>query len=675
LAQPPEYVRQYSFTAFQAANPSDPLPAAKIELEYNEIKETLDAILTNLALIQSDDGRLAPGSVGELQLDETDFTGATGPTGPTGPSGGPTGATGPTGPTGPTGVGGRTLLTADTTFYVRPGGNDTTGDGSANDDAHAFATPHGALTWLIENVDGNGYFVKIKHSTGTYTASSHRRTTVEFSAETTVVTLNANIPNAAAVLFEGDETTPSNVIWDADGSICIWGAAPGIWRFEGIAFRDLAADASSRCLFSNACGANYSFGNVDFGAFGSTHLHLYGQNMLKIFADYEISGDCNRHIWLEGGGAACDLEAHEVTLTNTPAWNIDGTGAFIMVEKNCNAFVLDVTYTGACTGKKFSITDLSMIETSDTNELDLNEFFPGDEDGTVLHRMTSGRAIATPTEGDSSSAFIQEQWQGRDHSVGVVYARYSDDAYGPVINLMKGRSATIGGSTAPTLNDELGRLAFLQADSSGNSAAAGIRALCASTAAFNDAPGNLELGTTPDGAGAITWRWRVDLNGHLYPLSDIAYDIGSASLGVRNVYLGTSGVALGRTGTWTPALLFNGAGSPTYVTQIGRYVLVGDMCTVWASIVLSSNGAATGVAQLSGIPFTCITLAGYEAVGVFGGFSNISETNRNYHCSIQSGDVRIDLLKSDGADGSTFLDDTDIDDDAKFNICLSYLVA
>jgi hypothetical protein len=44
---------------------------------------------------------------------------------------------------------------------------------------------------------------------------------------------------------------------------------------------------------------------------------------------------------------------------------------------------------------------------------------------------------------------------------------------------------------------------------------------------------------------------------------------------------------------------------------------------------------------------------------------------------MQSGDSRIDLLGWGGAgsDSSGFLTDTEIDDDAKFNICLSYLIA
>lgn len=69
MAQPTPYERQYSFRAYQTANPDDPLPGQKVDIELNAVKATIDEILTNLALIQRDDGALANSSVGTSQLD------------------------------------------------------------------------------------------------------------------------------------------------------------------------------------------------------------------------------------------------------------------------------------------------------------------------------------------------------------------------------------------------------------------------------------------------------------------------------------------------------------------------------------------------------------------------------------------------------------------------------
>lgn len=63
MSQPPVYNRQYDFSDFQTANPTTPLPADQVDAEYNAVKQTLDATLANLALIQRDDGELANGSV------------------------------------------------------------------------------------------------------------------------------------------------------------------------------------------------------------------------------------------------------------------------------------------------------------------------------------------------------------------------------------------------------------------------------------------------------------------------------------------------------------------------------------------------------------------------------------------------------------------------------------
>jgi hypothetical protein len=58
MAAPTPYSLAYDFTAFQAANPTTPLPADKIEIEFNALEITTDEIITNLGLIQRGDGLL-----------------------------------------------------------------------------------------------------------------------------------------------------------------------------------------------------------------------------------------------------------------------------------------------------------------------------------------------------------------------------------------------------------------------------------------------------------------------------------------------------------------------------------------------------------------------------------------------------------------------------------------
>jgi hypothetical protein len=63
VSQPPPFNRSFSFSNFQAANPSLSLPGSQVDLELNNAKSSLDGVLTNLAQIQRDDGALANGSV------------------------------------------------------------------------------------------------------------------------------------------------------------------------------------------------------------------------------------------------------------------------------------------------------------------------------------------------------------------------------------------------------------------------------------------------------------------------------------------------------------------------------------------------------------------------------------------------------------------------------------
>lgn len=80
MAQPTTYNRVYSFSSFQAASPSAPLPASQVDAELNAIKQTLDELLANLELIQRDDGELANAVVGQEQLASSVTIGVAEPT-------------------------------------------------------------------------------------------------------------------------------------------------------------------------------------------------------------------------------------------------------------------------------------------------------------------------------------------------------------------------------------------------------------------------------------------------------------------------------------------------------------------------------------------------------------------------------------------------------------------
>jgi len=68
MAAPTPYALAYDFTSFQSSNPTTPLPADKLEIEFNALQTTTDELIANLGAIQRSDNALANNSVGNDQL-------------------------------------------------------------------------------------------------------------------------------------------------------------------------------------------------------------------------------------------------------------------------------------------------------------------------------------------------------------------------------------------------------------------------------------------------------------------------------------------------------------------------------------------------------------------------------------------------------------------------------
>ena len=58
--------------------------------------------------------------------------------------------------------------------------------------------------------------------------------------------------------------------------------------------------------------------------------------------------------------------------------------------------------------------------------------------------------------------------------------------------------------------------------------------------------------------------------------------------------------------SWTPSLAFGGSSTGvTYTTQQGSYMLVGNVLIAQYFLVLSSLGSSSGIATITGLPYTC----------------------------------------------------------------------
>ena len=126
-------------------------------------------------------------------------------------------------------------------------------------------------------------------------------------------------------------------------------------------------------------------------------------------------------------------------------------------------------------------------------------------------------------------------------------------------------------------------------------------------------------------------------------------------------------------GSWTPVLEFGGATTGiTYTTQVGRFIQVGNMVTVWGTIVVNDNGSATGGATVSGLPTTASTVAGLTFEGQLRTHTANLGTN-SAHASIASAGTEIDLFFLSSGDSIVY-DETIIVNTTELYFSVSYQV-
>lgn len=92
-------------------------------------------------------------------------------------------------------------------------------------------------------------------------------------------------------------------------------------------------------------------------------------------------------------------------------------------------------------------------------------------------------------------------------------------------------------------------------------------------------------------------------------------------------------------GSWTPSV----GGDATYVTQVGTYIKIGQMVTVWGQIEINVLG--TGSKRVvSGLPFTSANIAGVEYLGAVGYFVLLATSVVNIVPQVGGGATTIDFM-------------------------------
>lgn len=244
----------------------------------------------------------------------------------------------------------REKLTANRTYYVRTDGSDSN-DGLANTSGGAFLTVQKAVD-VVASIDLSIYDVTIIVGAGTWTAHVTLKTLV----------------GAGKVVIRGANADMTSTVISTTSANCFDGVFVGHYRLQ---YMRLSTSGSGDCLQPSGAGAVVSWLDVEFSTCAGSHVVAFGGAYAYSAGSYTISGGANYHI----GGYDCTharIVGGTVTLTGTPAFS----GAFAIASRNASLVIVNVTFSGSATGKRYAASMNGSILTFSGET-----FLPGDSAG------------------------------------------------------------------------------------------------------------------------------------------------------------------------------------------------------------------------------------------------------------------------------------------------------
>lgn len=223
--------------------------------------------------------------------------------------------------------GGREVLSAARTYYVRTDGSDSN-NGLANTSGGAFLTIQKAVD-TIYGLDINTKAVTIQIGDGTYSNGA---------------TFNGPFLGSGEVTIQGNSGTPANVLLNT-------GANHGVSSINGavVTAKDFKTTTTTGCgLFSSKKG-HINFSGIHFGAATNYQIRLDDLGTITATGNYTISSGCYAHIVAVSG--VCRIQNKTITLTGTPAFS----GFFVEISYTGASFLNGNTYSGSATGARYNV--------------------------------------------------------------------------------------------------------------------------------------------------------------------------------------------------------------------------------------------------------------------------------------------------------------------------------
>lgn len=245
--------------------------------------------------------------------------------------------------------GGKEVLTADRTYYVRTDGSDSN-TGQVDTAGGAFLTLQKALNVVMYEINASTYNVTIQLADGTCVGRSKLRAW----------------EGTGTLTIQGNAVTPSNVVLRSSTGTLFAAVYGGNCIIKDC---KLTTDTVGGHCLQASYGSYISFSNVDFGDCTSYHMMGNTGGTIAAIGNYSISGGATAHFASSMGGLV-QAYSKTITITGTPAFSF-----FAVASYNAPLYIPSNTYVGSATGSRYSATYLGLIHSGVT--------LPGSTAGSV----------------------------------------------------------------------------------------------------------------------------------------------------------------------------------------------------------------------------------------------------------------------------------------------------
>lgn len=239
--------------------------------------------------------------------------------------------------------GGREILSAARTYYVRTDGSDSN-NGLADTSGGAFLTIQKACDTITETLDLASYTVTVQVADGTYTGA---------------VTLRdcTGRGGFSVAVLQGNSVTPGNVIISTTSANAILSTANATqWLVKDL---KVQTTTSGNGLYASV-NAYVSFSNLVFGSCAQSHINAAYGGTAAATGNYSITAAATYH-WLTSFGGRIVVNVKTVTITGTPAFSIGFAGATHSSVIYCPSN----TFSGSATGKRYAgIASNGIVDTA-----------------------------------------------------------------------------------------------------------------------------------------------------------------------------------------------------------------------------------------------------------------------------------------------------------------------